>query len=46
MGLIGPTFSFLAERMQTKVSAIVWLISTKAVGFLIGTLISNHLYTW
>lgn len=45
-GLLGPTFPFLAERVPTDLSAIVWLIAMKAIGFLIGTLLSTYLYTW
>ncbi|CAF1411422.1 unnamed protein product [Adineta steineri] len=45
-GLLGPTFPFLAQRMPADLSAIIWLIPMKAIGFLIGTLLSAYLYTW
>lgn len=45
-GLLGPTFSFLAQRMSVDTSSVVWLIAIKAIGFLIGTLLSAYLYAW
>jgi hypothetical protein len=45
-GLLGPTFPFLSQRMPADLSAIIWLIAMKAIGFLIGTLLSSYLYAW
>ncbi|CAF2107753.1 unnamed protein product [Rotaria magnacalcarata] len=45
-GLLGPTFSYLEQKLSTKLSSIVWLIAVKAIGFLIGTCLSSCLYTW
>lgn len=45
-GLLGPTLPFLSQRMPADLSAIVWLIGMKAIGFLIGTLLSAYLYSW
>jgi hypothetical protein len=46
IGLLGPTFPFLSQRMPADISAVVWLIAMKAIGFLIGTLLSAYLYAW
>ncbi len=46
MGLLSPTFTFLAQRMPADLSEIIWLIGIKAIGFLIGTFISAYLYAW
>ena len=45
-GILGPTFPSLAQRMPADLSAIIWLIALKAIGFLIGTLLSVYLYAW
>jgi hypothetical protein len=45
-GLLGPTFPFLAQRMPADLSAVIWLIAMKAIGFLIGTFLSAYLYGW
>ncbi|CAF0786224.1 unnamed protein product [Didymodactylos carnosus] len=45
-GILGPTFVFFANKIQTDVAAIIWLISMKASGFFIGTLLSVYLYDW
>jgi len=45
-GLLGPTFPFLSQRMPADLSAIIWLIAMKAIGFLIGTFLSSYLYAW
>ena len=46
VGLLGPTFIFLSQHMPADLSAIVWLIALKAMGFLVGTLVSAYLYVW
>ncbi|CAM2699286.1 unnamed protein product [Rotaria socialis] len=45
-GLLGPTFPFLSQLMPADLSAVTWLIAIKAIGFLIGTLLSAYLYAW
>ncbi|CAF1081117.1 unnamed protein product [Rotaria sp. Silwood1] len=45
-GLLGPTFPYLAQKMSTKLSSIIWFIVVKGIGFLIGTCLSSYLYTW
>jgi hypothetical protein len=45
-GLLSPTFLFLSQRMPADLSAIIWLIALKAIGFLIGTFLSSYLYAW
>jgi hypothetical protein len=46
MGLLGPTLTFLGQIMSTDASATIMLINIKAIGFLIGTLLSAYLYAW
>jgi hypothetical protein len=46
IGILGPTFPFLAQNMPADLSAIIWLIALKAIGFLIGTFLSAYLYSW
>ena len=45
-GLLSPTFLFLSQHMPADLSAVVWLIGIKAIGFLIGTFLSVYLYAW
>ncbi|CAF3964625.1 unnamed protein product [Rotaria sp. Silwood2] len=45
-GLLGPTFLFLSQRMPANLSAVIWLIGIKAIGFLIGSFLSVYLYAW
>ncbi|CAF1066838.1 unnamed protein product [Rotaria sordida] len=45
-GLLGPTFQFLSQHMSSELSAVTWLISMKAIGFLIGSFLSAYLYAW
>lgn len=46
VGILGPTFPSLAQRMPADLSAIIWLIALKAIGFLIGIHLSVYLYSW
>ncbi|CAF0868137.1 unnamed protein product [Didymodactylos carnosus] len=46
VGILGPTFIFSANKIQTDVAAVIWLIALKGIGFFIGTLLSVYLYSW
>jgi len=45
-GLLGPTLPFLSQQIPAELSSVIWLIALKAIGFLLGTILSTYLYSW